>query len=81
MAWRTILCVGALSGALAGCITGSHRENAALRMRWPVAPPAELVAYAPPDRDYPSTGGDILKGASPQEQTAARATAGAPVKP
>ncbi|MDQ2860647.1 MAG: hypothetical protein M3T55_07975 [Pseudomonadota bacterium] len=69
---------GALA-VLAGCVTRTHVENAALTMPWPKPPSAELLAYAPPNEDYPSIGGDILKGASPAEQAAARAAATRPL--
>jgi len=77
MAWRTVFGVAAVSVLVAGCLAGPRRENAALRMRSPGGPPPRLLIYATPDRDYPSTGGDILKGASPGEQAAERAAASA----
>ena len=70
---------GVLAVALAGCVTRTHVENAALTMPWPKPPAAALLAYAPPNDDYPSIGGDILKGASPAEQAAARAAATRPL--
>jgi hypothetical protein len=77
--------VGAMAMALCGCVTRTHVENAALTMPWPKAPGAELLAYSPGNPDYPTVGGDILKGASPAEQAAARAAASqslvAPPKP
>lgn len=78
--WRT-LAVTLLGVSLAGCITRTHVENAALTMPWPKPPSAELLAYAPPDTDYPSVGGDILKGASPADQAAAGAAAAAAARP
>jgi hypothetical protein len=71
--------VGALALTLAGCVTRTRVENAALNMPWPKAPAAELTAYAPPHDDYPSVGGDILKGASPADRAAARAAAEHPL--
>lgn len=65
--------------ALAGCVSRTHVENAALTMPWPKSPSAELLAYAPPNDDYPSVGGDILKGASPADQASARAAAVPPL--
>jgi hypothetical protein len=53
-----------LALGLGGCVS-YHQETAALRMPRPNAEPAALAAYAAPDGDYPSTGGDILKGTSP----------------
>ena len=52
----------------------------------PPPPPAgRRPPFAEPNADYPSTGGDILKGASPAEQARARAAAiawpPAPTKP
>ena len=69
----------ALAAALCGCVTRTHIENAALTMPWPKPPARELLAYAPGNQDYPSVGGDILKGASPADQAAARATAAGPL--
>ncbi|MGI9168673.1 MAG: hypothetical protein ACR2FH_00660 [Caulobacteraceae bacterium] len=77
-AW-TIFGALALASALGGCVTRTHLENAALTMPWPKAPGHELAAYAPPSADYPSIGGDILKGASPAEQAAARAAVSRPL--
>ncbi|MGI8841138.1 MAG: hypothetical protein ACR2F8_10230 [Caulobacteraceae bacterium] len=81
----TVFGAAAASLALAGCVTPTHVENAALTMPWPRAPGAELAAFAPPHDDYPSVGGDILKGASPADRAAARAAAEhpliTPVKP
>jgi hypothetical protein len=61
--------------ALAGCVAHTRPENAALRMPWPPESPPALLAYAPRDQDFPSVGGDILKGASPADLEAARAAA------
>ena len=76
---------GALAAVLCGCVTRTHMENAALTMPWPKPPGAALLAYTPPNPDYPTVGGDILKGASPADQAAAREAAArpsaAPVKP
>ena len=79
MTWWRAFGVGALAAALAGCVTPTHVENAALTMPWPKPPAAELLAYAPPHDDYPSVGGDILKGASPADRAAARAAAEHPL--
>ena len=75
--WR-ILALGAVAAALAGCVTRTHQENAALTMPWPKAPQPELLAYGRNNPDYPSVGGDILKGTSPADQAAARAAASLP---
>jgi hypothetical protein len=56
--------VAALAASLAACVR-YHQEVAALRMPRPAHEPAELAAYAKPDPDFPSVGGDIMKGASP----------------
>ena len=66
-----------LAALLAGCASGRH-EDAKLRMPWPLPPPAPLLAYAEPKDNYPTIGGDILKGTSPQEQEAMTATAMTP---
>ena len=64
--------------ALAGCVGPTRWENAAVRVPWPQESPPALTAYAPRDADYPSVGGDILKGASPTDLEAARAAADPP---
>jgi hypothetical protein len=64
----------ALALPLCACITHTHQGNAALPQPWPQAPP-NLAAYGPPAPDYPSVGGDILKGSSPSDLAAARAAA------
>jgi hypothetical protein len=79
MTWWKALALAATAAGLAGCVTPTHVENAALTMPWPKSPSGELLAYAPPDDDYPSVGGDILKGASPADRAAARAAAEHPV--
>ena len=75
------ICVWALALALGGCVTRSHRENAALTMRWPAPPAAGIAADARPDATYPSVGGDVLKGSSLADLAAARAAAVQPVDP
>ena len=67
-----------LAASLGGC-ADYHQENPALRMVRPAGPPADLTAYAPPNSDYPSVGGDILKGTSPTEAAAYQATSGEPI--
>ena len=62
----------ALALGLAGCVA-THQERVALRMAWPLPPPAALAAYAPPSQDYPSGGGDILKAALPGAEPATTA--------
>ena len=74
MARCRLLLVLATGACLAGCYT-EHTENAAGRMPIPQAQPAALQSYVAPNADYPSVGGDVLKGASPDEQAAARAAA------
>jgi hypothetical protein len=59
---RAAAAAGLAAGA-AACV--GHQETAALRMSRPAHEPADLTAYAKPNRDYPSVGGDILKGATP----------------
>ncbi|HEV2364888.1 MAG TPA: hypothetical protein VGS12_11900 [Caulobacteraceae bacterium] len=59
------------AAALAGCFS-THTENAKLQMPWPNHESTALSAYAKADPNWPSVGGDILKGASPTEQAAAR---------
>jgi hypothetical protein len=64
---------------LGGC-THYHQEVAALRMARP-AEPAELSAYVRGDANYPSVGGDILRGAAPRAAAAYEATSGERVPP
>jgi len=64
----------AASLGLGGCV-GYHQEVAALRMPRPAAGPAELAAYGPANRDYPSVGGNILRGTAPASGAAYDATA------
>ncbi len=63
--------------ALAGCVTHTHREAAALRMSRPSDLAAIQTATDPnvggPKVAYPSATGDILRGTSPAELAAARA--------
>ena len=66
----SVLTLMAAGVALSGCVLPSHEENAALRMPRPLPPPAALAAFAPPDNDYPTVGGDILKRV-PDEVSAA----------
>ncbi len=77
MAIKRVLLAGRAAGALAGCVAPTHTENAALRMPWPEESPPALLAFQPPIHDYPTVGGDILRGTSPADQEAARAAAGA----
>ncbi|MFI4974894.1 MAG: hypothetical protein ACHP84_10180 [Caulobacterales bacterium] len=54
-----------LAASLAACVS-THQESAALRMPRPPAAPAGLAPYASANAEYPSVGGDILKGTAPQ---------------
>jgi hypothetical protein len=65
---------------LGGCV-GYHQEVAALRMPRPTGEAPALAAYAAADRQYPSVGGDILKGTSPRSEAAYDATVGERVPP
>jgi hypothetical protein len=79
---RRILAAGVIFAALnlGGC-THYRQEVAALRMVRPGPEPAELAAYAPGEANYPSVGGDILKGAAPRAAAAYEATSGERVPP
>ena len=66
--------------ALAGCIH-DHQETPALRMARPMGEPPELAAYAKGDPNYPSVGGDILRGTAPTAAAAYEATSGENVPP
>lgn len=61
--------------ATLGACASYHQENIALTMPRPQGEPVELAAYARANPDYPSVGGDILKGTSPTAGAAYRATA------
>jgi hypothetical protein len=70
----------AVTLALSGCVA-THRESAALSMPWPLPPPAGISAAAPPRGEYPTVGGDVLKGTSLADLAAARAAATTAVPP
>ena len=74
----TLLALAAVG--LGGCAF-YHQETAALRMPRPKVESPELTSYAAANQDYPSVGGDILKGTSPHEAEAYAATIGAPPSP
>jgi hypothetical protein len=59
---------------LCACISHTRPESAALPQPWP-QPPPNLAAYGSPAPDYPSVGGDILKGSTPADLAKARAAA------
>ncbi|HUZ12899.1 MAG TPA: hypothetical protein VMU93_08635 [Caulobacteraceae bacterium] len=78
--WRAgaaVLAAALGGGGLAAC-AAYHLERPALRMARPQAEPAALSLYAPPSDNYPSVGGDILKGTSPTSVAAYEATTAAP---
>lgn len=78
---RRILAAGmAIAAGLGGC-THYHQEVAALRMARPAVEPAQLAAYARGEFNYPSVGGDILKGTGSTAATAYDATSGERVPP
>ena len=72
--WFLVACGCGL--AVAGCISHTRPESAALPQPWPQAP--NLTSYAKGDPDDPSIGGDILKDYTPAQLAAARAAATAP---
>jgi hypothetical protein len=76
----SIIGAALLAASLGGCVS-YHQENAALRMPRPRVEPPELTSYAASNQDYPSVGGNILKGTSPTEAAAYDATVGAPAAP
>ena len=65
--------LGGASASLGGCV-GPHQVVPALRMPRPAAESEQLDAYAPPNTDYPSVGGNILKGTAPKSAAAYDAT-------
>jgi hypothetical protein len=69
-----------VSIGLGGCVS-YHQEVAALRMPRPTGEASGLAAYAAADQQYPSVGGDILRGTSPQSEAAYDATSGERVPP
>jgi hypothetical protein len=71
---RIWIATAALALGLGGCAS-YHQEVAALRMARPAGDPA-LAAFEAPAPDYPSVGGDILKGAAPSAAAIYDATAG-----
>jgi len=74
MRLATATAAAMLAVSLSAC---AHTQNAALRMPRPDDGARDLAAFAPPDPDYPSVGGDILKGTSPSATAAYQATTGA----
>jgi hypothetical protein len=77
---RWAMAAALLSFGLGGCVS-YHQEVAALRMPRPTGEAPGLAAYATADQQYPSVGGDILKGTSPQSEAAYDATSGERVPP
>jgi hypothetical protein len=73
--------IAILAASLSGCIYGVRQENAALRAARPPVPPAALAAYQPSQNDFPTVGGDILRGTSPADLAAARAEVARPLTP
>jgi len=65
--------ISVIATSLGGCVA-YHQEVAALRMPRPTAEPPELAAYARPNPDYPTVGGNILKGTAPTAAAAYDAT-------
>lgn len=78
---QRILALCAAFVALLGGCTHYHQEVAALRMARPAPEPGQLTAYAKGDPNYPSVGGDILKGTGPTAAAAYEATTGERVPP
>jgi hypothetical protein len=66
------LALAGLALLASGCATRAYHENAALRAMRPQAPAPALSAYVAPRNDFPTIGGDILKGTSPADLEAAR---------
>jgi hypothetical protein len=68
-----IVGMSVIATSLGGCVA-YHQEVAALRMPRPAAEPPELAAYARANPDYPTVGGNILKGTAPTAAAAYDAT-------
>jgi hypothetical protein len=75
MVATALLAIGPLTASLGGCVA-YHQEVAALRMPRSTAQAPGLAGYAAADPDYPSVGGDILRGAAARSAAAYDATSG-----
>ncbi|HEY2179245.1 MAG TPA: hypothetical protein VGH15_11740 [Caulobacteraceae bacterium] len=64
--FRTVA-LASLALIAGGCATRAYHENAALRAMRPQDPAPALTAYVAPQSDFPTIGGDILKGTSPAD--------------
>jgi hypothetical protein len=78
MRMRTAALIGVVGISLCGCVS-YHQEVAALRMPRPAAGAPGLSAYAAANPDYPSVGGNILKGSAPVASATYDATRTEPV--
>lgn len=67
---RSGMAICGVALATLGACADYHQEVAALRMPRPTAHSALLAAYAPPSPNYPSVGGDILRGTAPKSSAA-----------
>ena len=70
LVWKRLAIAG-LALAASGCATRGFHENAALRAAVPSPPAVEISTYIAPKDDYPTVGGDILRGTSPADLEAA----------
>jgi hypothetical protein len=67
--------------ALGGCVYGVHQQGVVPRAALATEPTAALTVYAAPADEYPTIGGNVLAGTSPEVQAAARAAAIRPPEP
>ena len=71
--------LAAMALLAAGCVARTHEENAALRSTWPTDKAGSLAAAGRSDMGWPSVGGDILRGTSPEDLAKARAAVSQPL--
>jgi len=72
---RRLVTLFAAAMSLSGCVAGVRQVASPPRAAQANPPAASLTAYATPDAVYPTIGGNVLAGTSPEVQAAARAAA------
>jgi hypothetical protein len=75
--WKRLALI-AIALTASGCVASTLQENAALRAQRPQALPG-LSEYVGSNDDFPSAGGDILRGTSPADLAIAREAAVPPL--
>jgi hypothetical protein len=76
---RALTLTAILTLAAAGCVTRTHEESAARHSTWPADGLAARAAATRADADWPTVGGDTLKGTSPDELAKLRAAVSQPL--